>query len=128
MDKVKRITEILEAWQETGTDYIVIHSFNSLAHEISKLFEPPDDEKLRETIRRLVVSSIDISDGSFGVKEVIKLISVERLVNQILSLCRGQEAKAERERILNDLLALDGWATPEQALKHVIKALKEGTE
>ena len=35
-----------------------------------------------------------------------------------------QAVKEERERILRDLLVLDGWATPEQALKSVIKALK----
>ncbi len=33
------ITKILEAWQDTDTDYVVVHSFKGVANEVSRLFD-----------------------------------------------------------------------------------------
>ena len=48
----ERIVATLEAWQDTGTDYVTSYSFNGIAYEILPLLpQPLDNKELREKIK-----------------------------------------------------------------------------
>lgn len=61
-------------------------------------------------------------------EKVARIICADKIDAEIFEAGKLVGAKEERERLLKDLLVLEGWATPEQALKSILDALKEGSE
>ena len=107
-DNIEEVKKILEAWQDTGTDYVVSYSFGGVAREIDKYYsqlfpQPSTDEELREKIAEVLRRNmgVRVADTIHG-KE--KEYFFPDMTGELLTLLqqRVEEAKKqERERIVN---------------------------